>query len=58
MLFRLPKASAKTPEGISRMFIMISLKEIKIPISRNFKPLSKKYNTIKGSKNLRFLRKP
>ncbi len=58
MLFLLPKVSAARPDGISKMFIIISRKDINIPISRKFNPVSKKNKTIKGSKNLKFLRKP
>ena len=58
ILFLLPRESAVIPEGISRTFITISLKEINNPISRNFKPVSRKNRIIKGSKNLRFFRNP
>ena len=58
ILFLLPRESAVIPEGISRTFIIISLKEINNPISKKFNPVSRKNRTIKGSKNLRFFRTP
>ncbi len=57
-VFRLPKASANIPEGISKILIEISLTAYKTPISKKDKSLLKKKRIRKGSKKRRFFKKP
>ena len=54
----LPNVSAITPLGISTKTSVISRIEYNKPISTKLKPLSKKNNIRKASKNLRFFKKP
>lgn len=57
-VFRLPKASANNPEGISKTLIEISLTAYKTPISKKDKSLLKKKSIKNGSKKRRFFKKP
>jgi len=57
-VFRLPKASANIPDGISKILIEISLTAYKMPISKKDNPLLKKKRIRNGSKKRRFFKKP